>query len=325
MPASESSNLQFRLVCLILTGIFYLAVLGFLWSHWNWLAIPILLGGLVLGATIRLLQPDKAEQGVSDSTPISAGPSKKRFRRVGSILTALGYLALLGIVWSQVGPQGPLTIIGVAALVAIVRLIQKTALSTRLSPCNVSPIEGERRESKFAPVPADPSREQARLARQFVGGLLYLAFISLFLAAATETNFFLVFGAVTAGVVFTAAIILVWAASRASRADGRPRQFSILTLLFLTRLAAIYLGTIRWFADLAGERLGAGEQTFLAAAVICLILTGFSLPFLLFFMESLVWLAAWLVRRPWVQRRLRTRIAKDSPAAVENEKPPELP
>ncbi|MHB8900187.1 MAG: hypothetical protein ACYC6Y_15670 [Thermoguttaceae bacterium] len=166
--------------------------------------------------------------------------------------------------------------------------------------------------------------ERARLVRQFVGGLLYLAFISMLLAGLIQCNFFLVLGAVTTGVVLTGTIILVWAASCAIRTDAHRSQFSILTLMFLTLLTAIYLSAIRLFTDLAGERLGTGDSIFPGAAVICLILTGISLPFLLLFMDSLVWLAVWLVRRPWVQRCLRTRIDKNSPARVEKEEYREL-
>ncbi len=168
------------------------------------------------------------------------------------------------------------------------------------------------------------SQERARLVRQFVGGILSLAFISLFLAGLIQCNFFLVLGAVTTGVIFTGTIVLVWAASCASRTNAHRSQFSILTLLVLTLLAAIYLGTVRLFADLFGASMGASQPDFLIAAMICLFMTGFSLPILLLFMDSLVWLAVWLVRRPWVQRCLRTRITKNSPAGVEKEEHPEL-
>ena len=178
--------------------------------------------------------------------------------------------------------------------------------------------------NSLAPIPRDPSAERSRLVRQFVGGVFYLAVISMVLAESTDSNFFVVFGAVTTGVIFTGTIILVWAASCAIRVDAHRSQFSILTLLVLTLLAAIYLSAIRLFADLAGERLGAGDSNFLVAAVICLILTGVSLPFLLLFMDSLVWLAVWLVRRPWVQRCLKTRSDKNSPAGVKNEEYTEL-
>jgi hypothetical protein len=107
------------------------------------------------------------------------------------------------------------------------------------------------------------------------------------------------------GIIFTGTIVLVWATSWAIRKDARRNQFSIVTLLFLTLIAAIYLGAIRWLADLAGDGLQAGDATFLAAAAICLVLTALSAPFLLLIMESLVWFAAWLVRRPWVQGWLR--------------------
>lgn len=162
-------------------------------------------------------------------------------------------------------------------------------------------------------------KKKSQLIRQFVlGCLFYLFLVCPILAVLTDCHILIVFLAVMAGVVFTGTVILVWATSWAIKKDSRGNQFSILTLLFLTLLAAVYLGAIRWLADLAGDRLGTGGQAFLAAAVICVVLTFISWPFLALIMESLVWFAAWLVRRPWVQRRLRgPQATGTSPSRVE--------
>jgi hypothetical protein len=152
--------------------------------------------------------------------------------------------------------------------------------------------------------PVTPRQRSAQLIRQFIGGMVYLAFISGVLTGVTEGNFFVVFAAVITGVVFTGTAILVWATSWAIRKESRRGQFSIATMMFLTFLAALYLGVIRLIAnqiDLPRNE----EPTFLIAAVACVMLTVFSAPFLLLLMESLVWFAAWLVRRPWMQARIR--------------------
>lgn len=149
-------------------------------------------------------------------------------------------------------------------------------------------------------------KTKSRLISQFVlCSIFYLVIICPALVLLTDCHPLLVFLAVMTGVIFTSTVVLAWATLWAIRKNTRENQFSISTILLLTLLAAAYLGAIRWIADLAGEQLGAGSQTFLAAAVICVILTIVSLPFLVLTMESLIWFAVWLVRRPWVQQRIR--------------------
>jgi len=135
-----------------------------------------------------------------------------------------------------------------------------------------------------------------RLIGQFVAALAYLAMISGVLAELTGVGFVLVFAAVMAGIVFTGTATLAWATAWALRDNARQSQISILTMLFLTLLAAVYLGAIRWLTDAAGDRIGGGAS-FVAVAAIGGFLTLLSLPFVILLMESLVWFAVWLVRR----------------------------
>lgn len=151
------------------------------------------------------------------------------------------------------------------------------------------------------------AKQRLRLLWQFVQGVLYLAFASALITTFIDGSFLLVFAAVITGAVFTGAMTVAWAGSWATRSELRTKQFTIRTLLFLTLIAAAYLGAVRWIAELAGGRVGNESQTFLASGVMCLVLTGISLPFLLIFMDSLVWFAVWLVRRPWVRAWLRRR------------------
>ena len=193
-----------------------------------------------------------------------------------------------------VGGVGALVLGGLVHLVKSVLVFRRTVVSCSSSR-NDCP---EKRESK----------KKSQLILQFVWcSVFYLAIICPILALLTDCHLLLVFLAVMTGVVFTGAVILVWATMWAIRKDTRENQFSISALLILTLLTAAYLGAIRWIADLAGEQLGTGNQTFLAAAVICVILTIVSLPFLVLTMESLVWFAAWLVRRRSVQEWIRRR------------------
>ena len=148
------------------------------------------------------------------------------------------------------------------------------------------------------------TKSRSRLAWQLAVGIFYLGIVSTLLAEFTNGSFWIVFAAVVSGAVFTGTVILTWATLWALRQDTRKNQFSIQTLLFLMTVSAVYLGVVRLLADLGGDRLGAGSASLLSIAVFCLVLTVLSLPVMVLIMESLVWFAAWLVRRPWVQAML---------------------
>ena len=231
-----------------------------------------------------------------------AESSVPRSRLFLSVLSGLFFIAAFCILWTQFGEHVAFAWMQIGVAIWVVRMV----ISRRRSAPNednqdVTP----RHERVLSPVPAEAAKARVKLVWQFVGGLLYLGVVSLLLTGLTEGHFLIVFAAVTSGVVFTGTMLLVWATSWALRADTRRNQFSISTLLLLTTILAVYLGVIRLLADLSGERFGAGGNKFLAVAVICLVMTGVSLPVLAFFLESLVWLAAWLVRWPWVQKWIR--------------------
>ncbi len=229
------------------------------------------------------------------------------------------FVALFAFFWWQFG-AGPASFMTMLYLLGFAASVIQKRISCRHPLDQTARDEHVRHERVLSPVPTEAAKARAKLVWQFLGGLLYLAFISLLLTEFANGHFWIVFSAVTLGVVFTGVLLLIWATSWALRDNTRPNQFSISTLLLLTTVLAVYLGVTRLLADLSGEQLGAGDNTFLAAAVICLILTGISLPFLAFFMESLVWLAAWLVRRPWIQRWLRSPLSTETPPSrVEEE------
>ena len=139
----------------------------------------------------------------------------------------------------------------------------------------------------------------SRLALQlrFLGGLLYLAATSALFSAATEIGFLSVFLAVICGALFSCGLALVWAIGWALRDDGRPGQFGISSLMFLTVYVALYFGVVRWLAIHSPN--AADDLPFIA--VFCLALAGMSVPVLIFWTESLVWMAVWTVRRDCVQ------------------------
>lgn len=159
----------------------------------------------------------------------------------------------------------------------------------------------------------EPSPLYARLTFQFVISMAYLSLVCAGISEVTRTSFILTLTVVLTGILFTATAFLVWLALRIVRKQDRRGQFSIATMLFLTFLVAIYLGVIRLFAELIAPTLGPNEPpSFQLAATICLVLTIISIPFLLVLMDGFVWLAAWIVRRSWVQERLRRLRAKDA-------------
>ena len=151
----------------------------------------------------------------------------------------------------------------------------------------------------------------ARLPLQFLIGTGYLGLVCVAISSGTKTSCLVVAAEVGTAIFFTFAAILVWLTSRAVRRESRQGQFSIATMLFLTFLAAAYLSVIR---VLAGQMtvVPGNPPPFIQAAILCGFLSGMSAPFLLILMDSFVWLAAWIVRRPWIQRRLRRLRAKNT-------------
>ncbi len=226
--------------------------------------------------------------------------SNPRSRFVRPILTGWFCIGVFGALWWQFGAWAILPGLALIVLATAIWGIRKVAPRWQSGEGSVD--MSNLHERIISPVPFEAAIGRERLYSELFGGILLLAFISSTLTELTGAPFLIVFAAVTSGVVFTGAMILAWAISRA---NTRRKQFSIATLLILLTLSAVYLGVIRLLVDLSGEQLGGNEHPFLAVAVTCVVLAGFSLPFLLIFMVRLIWLAAWLVRRPWVQEWIR--------------------
>jgi len=152
-------------------------------------------------------------------------------------------------------------------------------------------------------VPEPPPTSRLRLQLRFLGGLLYLAVIANIFSAATEIGFPPMFLAVVCGALFSCGLALAWAIGRAFRDDARPGQFGISSLLFLTVYVSLYFGVVRWLA--IHSRNASDDLPIIA--VLCLALAAISVPVLILWTESLIWLAVWTVRRDCVQSWLSRR------------------
>ena len=144
---------------------------------------------------------------------------------------------------------------------------------------------------------------------RLIGGLflgLLALVVSAFVFTSTSGRDLLpIFFALLFGTCFTGTILLVWLARWAMRNDGRTGQFGIGTLLMLTGLAAVYLGFVRWLIDQSGPQKSVGHtEDFITVCITSVILMAFSLIPLLSMAESLVWLAALMVRWGPVRRVL---------------------
>ena len=153
-------------------------------------------------------------------------------------------------------------------------------------------------------------RSPPRLVVRFLGGLCYLALVAVLLSGVTTVAFWPMFLAVLAGAAFCTGLALFWLTRWAVREDGRPRQFSLGSLFFLTTFVAIYCAVVRWLVVNSWPRLSspppAGEQ-FLWVGIGCLFLAAISIPIVFGMAESLVWFGVWLVRHPRVRRWLSQR------------------
>ncbi len=230
--------------------------------------------------------------------PKSAPPSP-RSHLVGYILAGWFYLAVFGVLWRQFGVRITPLILAWIVLGIVMWCIHKSIPVRRPSIGDAGP--DSLHERIFSPVPVEAELARSRLMSDLAIGIVCLAVVSSLLATITGAPFLIVFAAVTASAVFTGAMVLAWAMSRVAH----PNQFSLATLVILITISAVYLSVIRLLVDWSGDQLGKGSHSFLAVTVYCFAVAGFCLPPLLIFLVRLVWLAAWLVRRPRVQKWLQ--------------------
>jgi hypothetical protein len=160
--------------------------------------------------------------------------------------------------------------------------------------------------------PEPPPTSRFTLLLRFLGGLAYMAILSAVFSEVAETEFLLVFLAVVCGALFSCGLALFWAVGAVLSGTGRPGQFGIRSLLFLTVYVAIYASLVRWLAIHSSN----AEDALPIIAFFCLVLMMVSVPVLIFWTESLVWTAVWIVRRncvqSWLSKR-RDRIRRHSP------------
>jgi hypothetical protein len=144
-----------------------------------------------------------------------------------------------------------------------------------------------------------------RLWLQFAQGIFYLAVVATILSGMSGQGFWRVLVAALLAALFTTAVLLAWSVRWALRDEGRPWQFSLGSLVLLTALAAAYFGAIRWLVVNSRPRPYVSPLAqFIEVGLVCFFLAMVSIPCLARMAESLVWLAAWLVRRRPVQRLL---------------------
>lgn len=229
------------------------------------------------------------------SEDIPAVPRRNWFLLLGN---ALFWVAAVGL---SALPFGGGWWMAAFAIVVALGTVLSWFGKTSAPPPKEEPPE-PRHEGVVSADPEEAAEARGKLLSQFLVTLFLVAMVSLLLAGLTGVNYILVLSAVLSGLFFTGAMVLVWALSHA--VSGK-RQFSISSMLLLMAILAAYLGVIRFLTDRSGLGLVGGDNPFLVTAVICLLLTFFSAPLLAQFLESFVWMAAWIVRTPTVQRRLR--------------------
>ncbi len=153
---------------------------------------------------------------------------------------------------------------------------------------------------------AESIARAARLVRQTFLGLAWFLLLAYVIAALTDSSILLVLSVLLVGALACGVLALYWLV-RPGR-DGAARRFTIATLLVATFYAAVFLAGVRWFvAASVRVRLIPGSDSaglFLTACFVFFVLLVISIPFVLGLLDSLAWLAAWLVRRPGTRRWL---------------------
>ena len=154
--------------------------------------------------------------------------------------------------------------------------------------------------------PLDPHPRWRRF-RQAISGLVWFATLSLIISLLTKTAFLVVFPLLLGVALACGVLGMIWMAH--SRLDA-PHRFSIATLLFATFYIAVYLGSVRWLVVASMAAMGVPDVIaldFLIPGIIWLLICLGSVRTVFGLLDSLVWLAVWLVRRPSVRRWLAGR------------------
>jgi hypothetical protein len=172
----------------------------------------------------------------------------------------------------------------------------------------VAALEAEiaRLKADVASLKGDSPRGLSRRGRALLG-LAYLALVAAGLSEAIGQPFGVTFLAVFCGAVFTSGLAIWWMTLWARRKEARAGQFTIGSLLFLTAFVAIYFSAISWLVSLLPRGPGRPPDgsVFVWAAVTMGVVALFSIPFVLFVADGLVWAAVWVVSHPRVRRLLQ--------------------
>jgi MFS family permease len=167
---------------------------------------------------------------------------------------------------------------------------------------------------------ADQRPSLLRLIRQFLGGTAYLLLASAIVAALSAQIFstfaagipdwWPLFGrtfvAMSAGTLVILLVLLTWLVHWATGRERRRRQFGLVSVFLTTALLAAYLALVRWLVvGVWPAEPPLWGFAALGSIALFLLIAGF-FP-LLCWLNSLIWLAARLVRTPLAQRWLLGR------------------
>ncbi len=160
------------------------------------------------------------------------------------------------------------------------------------------------------PQSIDEMSHRRRLRRQFIIGMLWLSIWAGLVSFGTETSFWLVLLVVFLLAIGGGAIALFWLARWAER-NAPGGQFSIASLFLAMIFVAAFLSCIRWTlvasasarlnrfpATQLGENLEPTLFEFAMTSLFALAMLCASLPIVLGLLDSVMWSAVWLIKRP---------------------------
>ena len=150
-----------------------------------------------------------------------------------------------------------------------------------------------------------------RLWWQFVWGMVWIAIWAGLVSLATQTSFAIVMPSMLALALGGGAIAVFWLA-RWAECAAPGGQFGIASLFLLMVYIAAFLASVRWclIATHQGrqQRFPKAELTseleptlleFAMTSLFGLVILYISLPILLGLLDSVMWSAVWLLKRPW--------------------------